>query len=38
MKKAICVLCAGAVLAVLTLAGAAIAAQFGKDEIGRAHV
>ena len=38
MKKAICVLCAGAVLAVLTLAGAAIAAQFGKDEMKRMSV
>ena len=38
MKKPICVLCAGAVLAVLTLAGTAIAAQFGKDEMKRMSV
>ena len=36
MKKFFCVLCAAVVL---TLTGAAVAAQFGKDEkIGRAHV
>ena len=38
MKRAICVFCAGAVLALLTLAGAAIAAQFGKDEMKRMNV
>ena len=38
MKKPICALCAAAVLVVLTLTGAAIAAQFGKDEMKRMSV
>ena len=38
MKRPFCTLCAAAVLAVLTLTGAAIAAQFGKDEMKRMSV